>query len=55
MRSRRINFGYDRMQLFGNHAWRVPKQRGKVFNLQTKALDAAGNIGSSSVVRVTSN
>jgi hypothetical protein len=35
-------------------SWRVPNARGRTYSLQTKAYDAAGNVGSSSVVNVTS-
>jgi hypothetical protein len=34
--------------------WRVPRKRGQTYSLQTKAYDAAGNIGVSSRVSVTS-
>ena len=35
-------------------AWQVPKSWGRTYRLQAKASDAAGNVGSSSVVKVTS-
>lgn len=35
-------------------SWKVPAQPGKTYNLQTSAYDAAGNVGNSAVIRVTS-
>jgi hypothetical protein len=35
-------------------AWRVPAQAGRTYRLQAKAYDAASNVGSSSIVTVTS-
>lgn len=34
-------------------SWKVPIKSGAVYTLQTKAYDAAGNIGSSAIVKVT--
>jgi hypothetical protein len=34
-------------------AWKVPASPNKVYSLQAKAYDAAGNIGSSAIVKVT--
>jgi len=34
--------------------WRVPKRSGTLYRLRAKAYDAAGNIGSSSIVKLTS-
>lgn len=35
-------------------AWSVPRGKGKTYDLVAEALDAAGNVRSSAVVRVTS-
>jgi subtilisin family serine protease len=61
------NIGVTRVEFYVNNAltctdtaapytcsWSVPNTKGVAYNLQARALDAAGNVGNSAVVRVTS-